>query len=95
MVGAYLTLFTVPAGETWLVKRVVTWAHTAAAGVVAWVVEVPSTAVQASHRVSLAAGLVEDRETWWALDAGCKLKVLSTGAPMTCMAHGAKLLGVA
>lgn len=89
-------LFTVPLGETWLVKRITTQNLSGPlAGVGLWGVTVAGVTAL-SYSVSVSPGRADDHETWWALDPGAQL---GFDAPLlttfVVAAYGAKLLGSA
>jgi hypothetical protein len=88
-------LFTVPAGETWLVKRVVAENTSALATQWTWDVTVGGV-TGALYVAQLAPGDVSDHETWWALDPGA---IFGGRTPsifsVIVSVFGAKLLGFA
>jgi hypothetical protein len=92
-----VTLFTVPAGQTWIVKRVVVWRIAGAlTDQFQWGVSAGGVA-SIHHSGSLEAEGTDDHETWWALDAAAWVYVFnkSTTVAMRFTTYGAKLLGVA
>lgn len=94
--GTLVEVFVVPAGQTWLVKRVVASNPTAPAKAFQWALEEPGGQVTSLYRPTVGSISADDHETWWALDAGCKLQVGQFGATTcTVQVFGAKLLGVA
>lgn len=86
------TLFTVPAGETWIVKRLVIfnqgalaskcYANLLGTGQVLWA-------------PSVAALTADDHDTWWALEPGRVFNVAAGVGAIVVSAFGAKLIGTA
>lgn len=100
--GAQLTvatiedIFTVPAGETWLVKRAVAHNNGLVSVTVRWYFEDPGSDLFGLWGAAVTAGNMDDHETWWALDAGCVLQAYTpAGLDVRVSVFGAKLLGVA
>lgn len=98
VVGALggVVIFTVPAGETWLVKRVCTEGDPILNTVLRYRMFPPSGTDVALYRVTLNGLGVDDHETWWAFDAGTELRLSNESAgTLKVQCFGAKLLGVA
>lgn len=93
--GATVVLFTVPGGQTWLVKQLQA-VNTGALGGV-WYFDVLLGGVScAFYSPTIAALRADDHPTWMALDPGCQLRVSAPAAGGGfAMAYGAKLAGVA
>lgn len=93
--GGLPPLFTVPAGETWLVKRICSQnLSTLIAETIRFGVFLGITGN--TYRVTIPAGGVDDHETWQALDAGASFVVDTTGGDgFVVVIFGAKLKGVA
>lgn len=91
------TLFTVPPGDTWLVKRVCTVGGSlVAVGPEGDYIVSNSNGVGPVHSVELVANTVADVEVWWALDAGSVLQLRNnTVGVLSATVFGAKLEGVA
>lgn len=89
-------LFTVPAGETWLVKRVCLYnASSLVAQKVLVILTNPTGDIGTLYAPTLGIQGADDHDTWWALDPGCTLFVQNQGASGNVLAttFGAKLLG--
>lgn len=95
--GTTATLFTVPAGETWLVKRVCAYHVTSALPTkVFWSLVDPANNAAPLYAPPLNSASADDHETWWALDAGCDLTVGPVGGGTVFVSvFGSKLIGVA
>lgn len=90
------TVLTVPAGQTWLVKRMCAQCNAGAGSHrIEWVVRAAGNAM-AVYTPNVLAGLADDHDTWIALDPGAELVVVT---PLTASfwisAYGSKLLGAA
>lgn len=89
-------IFTVPAGQTWLVKRVCTLNQVGLAGNVNYRLDVPGEAPAFLYRVDLTPLGVDDHDAWWALESGASLSLQGFGLSTYVVAcFGAKLIGVA
>lgn len=93
--GAPVLLFTVPSGQTWLVKRTTVQNTAVIAAAPAFSLRVDG--INGALQLQTVAGQsVLDREVWWALDEGCELRFDPVGATgLTVCTFGAKLSGVA
>jgi hypothetical protein len=92
--GSSTTLFTVPAAQTWLVKRVTAFNQGAVPTTVFWFVSLGG--IDSSFWTPVPASLrADDHETWLALDPGCELHVSTTTTDISLMVFGSKLIGVA
>lgn len=91
------SVFTVPAGQSWIVKRVTSFLEGAPAATIIWRVENPTDLLCPLYRPTVSSNGVDDHETWWVLDEGDTLVVQnqSATASMRCRAFGAKLIGIA
>lgn len=92
---AVQAVFTVPAGETYLVKRVVSYCG---AGVgnhrFYWRVFLGGV-TQRVYSPLIGPGEADDHDTWWALDPGAQLQFESSTSIGVWSCYGAKLLGAA
>jgi hypothetical protein len=92
--GGTAQLFTVPAGQTWLVKRVTAFNQGAVPTTIFWFVRLGG--IDSTFWTPVPASLrADDHETWIALDPACELHVSSTATEITAMVFGSKLVGVA
>lgn len=89
-------LFTVPAGQTWIVKDVVV-TNNDGAGLSAVVSAVDSTGLIGSVIFSptIAAGVQAELTTYQVLGPGDKLQVFASAQPYIVWVSGSKLAGVA
>jgi hypothetical protein len=92
--GASITLFVVPAGQTWLVKRLLAQRQLGA-GQLHWDIGAGGGGLE-FHESTTGADPTDDHETWIALDEGAQLGVRAdVGSTFQCASFGAKLAGVA
>lgn len=93
--GVNTTMFTVEAGETWIVKRVTLYNAGALPAILTLGVN-GNTAGVILALYAVPAGESLDREVWWVLRAGEALRAATVaGSNVTVSCHGAELEGVA
>lgn len=89
-------LFTTPALETWLVKRLTIANPNVVAGTCLFALQVPTLSLHTVKASTVPAQSAVDLETWWPFDPGAKLYLLNNGAvSLEAQAWGAKLSGAA
>jgi len=93
-----VTLFTVPAGQTWLVKTLTAYSLSGAASSFQVLVVVPPAVLGTITEVWRTDTLgMHGDSLWRALDPGASLQIANASAAtgLNVMAYGAKLLGSA
>lgn len=90
------SFFTVPAGETWLVKRMCSYAPVTAGNMYFLLEPTGGPTSFVVHKAVLSFGESEDADTWIACQPGSELVGFNEGVgTATAICFGAKLLGVA
>jgi hypothetical protein len=89
--GAAVEILTVPDGQVWLVKRLLTYSRDST---VQAYVYIDPLAFLVVRNLVLGANEIDDHETWWALEPGTYLAIYNAGpGEVSGFVFGAKLVG--